>query len=91
VIDRHALMGVRDRKSLFDGEAPGGPGPLQDLWALGFHEARRTLLDDFERSYLTRALEASGGVVVRAAERAGIPRPTFYRMLDRLGLKPKDD
>ncbi len=91
VIDRHALMGVRDRQSLFDGQAPGAPGSPENLWAMGFHEARRTLLDDFERSYLTRALEASGGVVVRAAERAGIPRPTFYRMLDRLGLKPKDE
>jgi DNA-binding NtrC family response regulator len=91
VIDRHALMGVRDRQSLFDGQAPGAPGSPENLWSMGFHEARRTLLDDFERSYLTRALEASGGVVVRAAERAGIPRPTFYRMLDRLGLKPKDE
>jgi len=91
VIDRHALMGVRDRKSLFDGEAPAGANVAHDLWSMPFHDARRTLLDDFERTYLTRALAASGGVVIRAAERAGIPRPTFYRMIDRLGMKPKDD
>ena len=91
VIDRHALMGVVDRQSLFDGAAPDGPVVAHNLWSMAFHEARRTVLDDFERTYLTRALASAGGVVVRAAERAGIPRPTFYRMLDRLGLKPKDD
>jgi transcriptional regulator with PAS, ATPase and Fis domain len=91
VIDRHALMGVVDRKSLFDGEAPTGANVSHDLWSMAFHDARRTLLDDFERTYLTRALAAAGGVVIRAAERTGIPRPTFYRMIERLGLKPKDD
>lgn len=87
VVERHALLGVRDRANLFDGEAPAGATANEALWSMPFHDAKRTVMDDFERSYLTRALEASGGVVVRAVERTGITRPTFYRMLERLGLK----
>jgi DNA-binding NtrC family response regulator len=86
VVERHALLGIVDRKNLFDGESPRGPDAPADLWEMRFHEARKTILDDFERTYLTRALDAAGGVVAQAVDRTGIPRPTFYRMLDRLGL-----
>ena len=90
VIERHALLGVRERTALFDGDGPLNPLSDDALWAMPFHDAKRTVLEGFERTYLTRALEASGGVVVRAVEQTGIARPTFYRMLERLGLRAKD-
>ena len=33
----------------------------------------------------------AGGVVARAAELAGVARPSFYRMLDRLALRGERD
>lgn len=92
VVERHALLGVRDRQSLFDAkDARGLAVQRDDVWSMPYHDARKILLEDFERTYLTRALAGAGNVVVRAAEITGIPRPTFYRMLTRLGLKPRDD
>ena len=90
VVERHALLGVRDRQGLFDDASRPSAGLRPDIWTLRFHDARRVVLEDFERAYLQRALAASGNVVVRAAEAAGIPRPTFYRMVSRLGLKVRD-
>jgi len=58
-----------------------------DLDALPYHEARHAVLDDFERRYFTAVLEDAGGVVTRAAAKAGIPRQSFHRFVRRLGLK----
>ena len=52
--------------------------------ALTFHEARKIVLDRFEEAYLPRVLARADGVVARAAELAGVARPSFYRMLERL-------
>lgn len=91
VVERHALLGLNDRDGLFDGTTPETRGMRAELWTMGFHDARRALLDEFEKNYLTRILERAGGVVSKAAEMAGLARPSFYRMIDRLGIKPKDD
>jgi len=91
VVERHALLGLNDREGLFDGSTPETRGMRAELWSMGFHDARRALLDEFEKNYLTRVLERAGGVVARAAEMAGLARPSFYRMSDRLGIKTKDD
>jgi transcriptional regulator with PAS, ATPase and Fis domain len=84
VIDRYALLGVRDAGSLFDvGMTEPGQRVLDDLARLPYHEARRRALENFERTYLPRVLELAGGVVARAAEHAQVARPSFYRMLER--------
>jgi transcriptional regulator with PAS, ATPase and Fis domain len=84
VIDRYALLGARDAGTLFDaGIAEPQSRGLDDLARLPYHEARRRALEQFERTYLPRVLELAGGVVARAAERAEVARPSFYRMLDR--------
>jgi transcriptional regulator with PAS, ATPase and Fis domain len=86
VVDRHALLGVRDEHQLFD----GGDAPRRvfrgDVWTLPLSDARRAVLDEFEREYVTRLLADTNGVIVRAADRAGVSRPTLYRVLDRLGI-----
>jgi transcriptional regulator with PAS, ATPase and Fis domain len=88
VIERWALLGVRDARALFDaaGVARGGATP-EDLSHLPYHEARRTVLERFERAYLPRVLENAGGVVARAAEHAQVARPSFYRMLERVQVR----
>jgi DNA-binding NtrC family response regulator len=87
VIDRYALLGARDPSQLFDQAlARDAVTPHLDL---AYHEARTNVLDDFERVYAKRLLERSGGVVSRAAELAGIARPTLYRMLRRAGLEAR--
>jgi len=87
VVERHALLGAVDRQGLFDARDASKLPIRGDVWSMAFHDARRAVLDDFEREYVRRVIEETGGVIVRAAEHAGISRPTLYRMLDRLGIK----
>jgi transcriptional regulator with PAS, ATPase and Fis domain len=91
VIERYALLGLRDRGGLFDGSQPVGGGADLDLSHLPFHEARRQTLDRFERAYLPKVLERAGGVVSRAAEMAEVARPSFYRMMERLRVAGEGD
>jgi transcriptional regulator with PAS, ATPase and Fis domain len=84
VVDRYAL-GMRDAAGLFD-EGLVRIAQEDDLAQLPFHEARRRVLDRFERAYLPRVLERAGGVVSRAAELAEVARPSLYRMLERLRI-----
>jgi DNA-binding NtrC family response regulator len=61
------------------------------LLALPYHEAKDRVLDSFEKSYLLEHLKAANGVVTRAAQRAGLPRQSFHRMLRRLGVTASDE
>lgn len=51
-----------------------------------FHEARRQVVDDFERRELLNYLKDADGNVSEACRRSGIPRRTFYRLMRRHGL-----
>jgi transcriptional regulator with PAS, ATPase and Fis domain len=81
VIQRYALLEVRDAEALFGGMR-GEKG--EDLSLLPFHEARRIAMDRFERAYFPKVLARAGGVVSRAAQLAEVARPSFYRMLERV-------
>jgi transcriptional regulator with PAS, ATPase and Fis domain len=83
VIDRYALLGMRDARGLFDVPLVEGTGP-DDLSRLPYHEAKKRAIERFERSYLPKVLEEAGGVVAKAAEHAQVARPSFYRMLERI-------
>jgi two-component system, NtrC family, response regulator AtoC len=61
-------------------ESPVAPGP-EALFA------DLPSLDELERRYLIRALEAAGNNKTRAAEMMGINRKTLTRMVDRHGIK----
>ena len=92
VIERFALLGVTRPKDLFDAtESAGGGAGDGELFDVPFQEARQTLVERFERRYLEHVLAACGGSTARAIARSGVPRPTFYRMMARLGLGRRAD
>jgi DNA-binding NtrC family response regulator len=57
-----------------------------DEHMLEYPEARQRAFDTFQKRYLCRQLSLCDGNVTRAAERSGIPRPSFQQMLKRLGI-----
>ncbi len=67
---------------------PGGPPPsFEGLERLPLRTAKSELLERFERHYVERLLEQTGGNVAEAARRAGIDRVTLFRTIRRYGLR----
>jgi DNA-binding NtrC family response regulator len=86
VVLRYSTLGARDRDALFGTGAFGdrrGLPTLEEIGQLSYHDARQKVLERFEDAYLPAVLERAGGVVAKAAELAGVARPSFYRMVDR--------
>lgn len=55
-----------------------------------FADSKRRVVEDFERSYLTRCLEDSQGNISRAALAAGMDVKNFHQKMTRLGVDPLD-
>jgi DNA-binding NtrC family response regulator len=92
VVLRYATLGARDRDALFGTGAFGNRRAmpsLEELARLPYHEARQSVLERFEDAYIPAVLERAGGVVSKAAELAGVARPSFYRMVDRQRSRKK--
>jgi DNA-binding NtrC family response regulator len=58
-------------------------GAIGDLANLPYHEAKRRVLEAFDKAYFPDVLRRTGGVIAKAAELAQVPRPSFHRMLSR--------
>ncbi|MBX3270515.1 MAG: sigma 54-dependent Fis family transcriptional regulator [Sandaracinaceae bacterium] len=71
--------------------APGDPGALAPdaLASLPYKEARRVLLDDFERRYVARLLERHDGNVSAAARAGSMDRTYLIKLIGRHGLKSR--
>jgi two-component system, NtrC family, response regulator GlrR len=93
VVGRYALLGARQRQDLFDttGRLVGGAAVEQDLAALHYYDARKLVIDRFEASYAESIMQRAAGVIARAADLAGMPRSSFYRMLERQGKAPDSE
>jgi DNA-binding NtrC family response regulator len=65
--------------------APGAPGAAEAL--APFKEAKRTLIDEFEKDYLQRLLARTGGNLSRAAALAGIERHYLRDLFRKHGLR----
>ncbi len=92
VVLRYATLGARDRDALFGTGAFGdrrGMPSLEELGQLSYHDARQKVLERFEDAYIPAILERAGGVISKAAELAGVARPSFYRMVDRQRARKK--
>jgi DNA-binding NtrC family response regulator len=62
------------------------PEDLEWAAALSLAEAKKRAVDDFERRYVTRALERASGNLTEAARASGLDRSNFRRVLTRLGV-----
>jgi len=70
------------------GAAPSAAGPA--LEGLPFSEAKKRVVEDFERRFLLGALRKSGGNVSRAAESIGMVRQSLQQKIRELGLRSED-
>jgi len=61
--------------------------PFVQLQQLPLRTAKQQLMDRFERAYLERLLDDTGGNVAEAARRAGVDRGTLFRTIRRCGIK----
>jgi DNA-binding NtrC family response regulator len=69
-------------------EAAASPDPSSPLEP--FKEAKRTVIDEFEKAYLTRLLARAGTNISRASALAGIERQSLRDLLKRHGLRGDD-
>jgi DNA-binding NtrC family response regulator len=61
-------------------------GPAQ----VSFHAARARAVREFEREYLIGVLHECGGIVSRAARRAGLSERNLHTKLKKYGLRGSD-
>ena len=54
-----------------------------DVLSEAFHTAKDRLITEFERAYLRRLVETTGGNLSRAARIASIDRTTLYRLMEK--------
>ncbi len=73
-------------------ESSSSPAGDSLAWTDGLplSEARKRVLDEFERSYLARLLRNATGNVSQAARTARVDRSNLRRLLTKHGLKPSD-
>lgn len=76
-----------------DQSPPPSPGPTRMDASVGvavhiesFHDAKRRLVEAFEREYLMAVLAECGGIVSRAADRAGLSERGFHQKLRQYGI-----
>jgi len=60
---------------------PAGGRSYEDTFPLSYEEAKRKVLWEFQRAYVSAAVERNQGNMTRAAQEMGIPRETLYRMM----------
>ena len=58
--------------------------------AIPFSESKKRHVDDFERSYLLRALRENGGNVSRTANAIGMVRQSLQQKIRELELRSED-
>jgi DNA-binding NtrC family response regulator len=77
VVER--LLAIGDLGSAIASGVPSEPE--------SYHVSKRNAIDRFERAFVRVSLDACNGVVTRAAERAGISRQMFHRLMSRHGIE----
>lgn len=91
LVHRFLALGEKEEVSLEEveealagagGEVDSEPLVQQDLLGMTLREAREV----FEKAYLEKQLELSGGRVGKLAERVGLERTHLYRKLKALGI-----
>jgi transcriptional regulator with PAS, ATPase and Fis domain len=68
-----------------------GPSSLEIDVSVPFKEAKKKIVEELERRYITELLDAHQGNVSAAARAADLDRMTIYKMLYRAGLRDKPE
>jgi DNA-binding NtrC family response regulator len=89
-VHRQVLMGEEPAVAA-PPAAPSGPLPCASVSASTgalpcYQEAKAQAIAEFERAFLTRALQEAGGNVSQAAERVGKERRAFGKLLKKYGI-----
>jgi DNA-binding NtrC family response regulator len=58
-----------------------------DISAIAYREAKEEVLTQFNRRYIRKALEVTGGNVTRAARRSGIERQSFQQIMRKYDIR----
>jgi len=64
-----------------------GPSSLDVDVSVPFKEAKRKIVDELERRYITELIDAHDGNISAAARAADVDRMTIYKMMNRAGLR----
>ena len=68
----------------------GGATDLPDLADVPFSVAKKRVVEDFERSFLLRALRDNDGNISRTAEAIGMVRQSLQQKIRELELRDED-
>ncbi|MFZ5889521.1 MAG: sigma 54-interacting transcriptional regulator [Myxococcota bacterium] len=84
-----ATLAMGESPELTASEAPPADDEGSKLLELPYKDARRILLDQFEKRYLKHIIEASRGNVAMAARRAQMDRTYLIKLIQRHALRPR--
>jgi DNA-binding NtrC family response regulator len=85
------VIGVGDlRLGALEAGAAAAAQPGAVPTNLPFRDAKRSVVESFERSYLVQALRAHGGNISRTAESIGMVRQSLQQKIRELGLRSDD-
>ena len=85
------VIGVGDlRLGVLEAGAAAAAQPSTVPTNLPFRDAKRSIVESFERSYLIQALRAHGGNISRTAESIGMVRQSLQQKIRELGLRSDD-
>ncbi len=95
VVERAAVLGTTDLQILLPSIRP----PMTPSSQMGFHrkeffnlpykEAKRSILEEFERTFFSDILTRTNGNISKAAELAGVHRKNFHVKISELDIDPK--
>jgi len=71
-------------------EEAGAAASLVDVSGLGFGDAKKRVVESFERDFLLAALRSHDGNISRTAESIGMVRQSLQQKIRELGLRSED-
>ncbi|MGC9326959.1 MAG: sigma-54-dependent transcriptional regulator [Candidatus Hinthialibacter sp.] len=95
LVERAVVMNTTDLNELLPSlHPPLTPGSQmafhhKELFTLPYKDAKKYIVEEFEKAYFTHILRKTGGNVSRAAQVMEVHRKNFYVKLSELGIDPK--
>ncbi len=95
VVERAVVLNTTDLGELLPSlHPPLTPGSQmgfhqKELFNLPYKDAKRFVLDEFEKAFFTNLLRRTGGNISKAAQMADVHRKNFYVKLSELNIDPK--